>query len=206
EAQLAGETTDRFVMIMGVIETYPKMTARDLLDSQLPANLEIPAIANDQLSKQKPLDISGLRAQGVISEAESTIMVDAGATLDASGNVTIGAKALSDVALLTVSQRTKANTGTGDPLQEDNIGVTYASAKSTAHVIIQSGATIRAGGDFSLTADVTNHLNAQTSIVGGVQGQPQKSSTTRSLVKVSDGPTLAITYGRAVSDSEAIVS
>jgi hypothetical protein len=210
QAQLVAETTDRFVMVMGIIETFPKMTARDLLDSQLPGNLQIPEILNNQLSKQKPLDITGLRAQGVISEAGSTITVNSGAMLDAPGNVTIGAKALSDVALLTVSQNTQANAGNGNPLQEDNIGVTYASSTATAHAIIQSGATITAGGDFSLTADVTNNLNAQTAIVGGVQGQALKSntptSTTRAQVKQANGPTLAITYGRGVSDSQATVS
>src|SRR5262249_52394107 len=118
EAQIASETTDRFVTVMGIIETFPKMTARELIDSQLPGNLEIPAIANDQLSKHKPLDISGLRAQGVVSQAGSTITVDSGAALDAPGNITINAKALSDVALLTVSQKTQADTAGGDPLKE----------------------------------------------------------------------------------------
>ena len=95
------------------------------------------------------LDFSTDKAKAVVGEADSSILIGAGAVVLASHDVQLGALAKSNVEIITV---------------RSGWGVTYGNSTARADVVIQNGATIVAGNWFNMEARSENTLNVLTFI------------------------------------------
>lgn len=122
-------------------------------------------------------------AQVLLAQATSSITL--GATINAAGNVVIEAEALANTTLKTPSLI---------------FGVSVGSSTATASAIVENGAVITAGGDFSLTTTVDNTLNVTSAAMKGIQ-----KTIAQKVLHIPSGPGLFVAVGVADSNNTAAV-
>ena len=138
------------------------------------------------------LDSTNLFASAVISKADSSVLVNAGATLAATGNVVIRSTALADARNSTY--------GTF-------VGVTYADAEPTATAKLLPGARVTAGGAFELTAKTNTVLAASVLTVTPTAVNIDIAvGKTRSVATATVGAGASVTAGSAVVAANAVNS
>lgn len=122
-------------------------------------------------------------AQVLLAQATSTITL--GATINAAGNVVIEAESLSNTTLKTPSLI---------------FGVSVGSSTASASAIVENGAVITAGGDFSLTTTVDNTLSVTSAAMKGIQ-----KTIAQKVLHIPSGPGLFVAVGVADSNNMAAV-
>ncbi len=122
-------------------------------------------------------------AQVLLAQATSTITL--GATINAAGNVVIEAESLANTTLKTPSLI---------------FGVSVGSSTASASAIVENGAVITAGGDFSLTTTVDNTLSVTSAAMKGIQ-----KTIAQKVLHIPSGPGLFVAVGVADSNNMAAV-
>jgi hypothetical protein len=128
--------------------------------------------------------LNGYFAHAVQGESTGTITLGAGADLIASGDVTVLAHAISNVAV-----KTKGLI----------IGVSYAQSIAHASVDVQANVIINAAGNLNITSDADNTMASAVKVVAGFH--PIIAARFKQLVP---GPALGLSYGEA--DSQAMTT
>ncbi|MEI7686292.1 MAG: hypothetical protein WCL32_14805, partial [Planctomycetota bacterium] len=171
---LKAETTSNAAVI-GVRQASPTALTADktaLVVSKILSSKEN-AQKSGAVAKGKD---SKVRFAAVDADAASSVTIDRGVRIEATGDVSISSVA-----------QTKAKFKNSSY----NVGITWGSSNASAEAIVRSGAIIMAGGDFALASRVRNVLDVQTKIEAGS--------------KLSAPTAVAITYGSGRSSSNADV-
>ena len=96
---------------------------------------------------KEPANVSSDKAVAVVSEAQASIIVGAGAQLSAAGNIALTAKGTSRADVKTV---------------RSGWGITYANSAPTATIIVHNGVAIDTAGSFTMDAQANNTVNVLT--------------------------------------------
>ena len=181
----------------------------DLINEVFGANIVIPEEINNLIPNSGTFELPlGLTAQGALGDVSSTITIGDGSVITAdTGNVTINAKAESQVHLYTIAVKTqKPSDESTDPtaFETEDYGLTFSFSNATAQTLIQGTVAITATtGDVTIQSTVVNELDTKTWVVNGIKSQP---TTGGQAQQSASGPVLSMTYGAATSDSDVNVS
>ena len=139
-----------------------------------------------------------LSLQGMIAGAEATVTIGNQVNITAQGNVSITAD---------------ANAKTEIAAPATLIAATFAGSRSVAEALVMNGASITAGGDFELTANSNNTLDATTGTVKGITvsqktqqkniGNQNNNPAIKNTIKQPNAPAIVVSFGFSDSISEA---
>lgn len=169
---------------------------------------DVPLVATDENGDRRtslaPITANGLsnlmlqqvaKAGGILdfaspvdiikSTSVSEIRISSGAEIVSDGVVDIGAVATSSVLLDNPSMI---------------LGFSYVDSAARAKATIESGAVILAGGNFELTADVTNKMHVTSTTLGSLM-----LSTAQKYLKLP-GAQINVAYGNGFSESVAFIA
>ena len=132
-----------------------------------------------------------LGAQVLLADTFSEIIVASGANITATGDVVIHSTA-DAVATLKMPALW--------------LGITYVESDATANAILQPNATITAGGNFSLLADINHHMQSNVKAGTGLNNKFSFIAQRLKQNPIIPGPALAAAVGVATSNSQALVS
>ena len=121
------------------------------------------------------------------AKATSALTIADGATIEATGNLTVSSTATSTISFYTLSLL---------------LGFSYAEGTAAATVDI-GAATLNSAGDLTVSSQVNNTVDATTMIMNGITGLLFK--VTSPIGKAITGPAITVTLGFATSTSATTV-